>query len=55
LSEVIAMIIKKIVESPFRKYVVKNLPKDAKYRQYDVNGNEVYYSEIKKSYYVVIV
>lgn len=48
------MKIKKIVENPFRKYEVKNLPKDSKYMQDDVNGNMVYYSELKKSYYVVI-
>lgn len=49
------MIIKCIPDKqPFRKYTVKNLPKDAKYSQQSVNGNEVYYSKEKQSYYEVI-
>jgi hypothetical protein len=46
--------IKKIIEKPFHKQVVKKLPIDAKYKQQDVNDNEIYYSELKKSYYVSI-
>ena len=48
------MIIKKIIQKPFSRYTVKKLPKDAEYRQQNVNGNEIYYSGMKKSYYVVI-
>lgn len=48
------MKILKIVESPFRKYIVKNLPKDAEYSQQSVDDNEIYYSKTKQCYYVVI-
>jgi len=48
------MKIKKIAQNPFRKYEVKNLPKDAEYKQQSVNGNKVYYSKIKQCYYEVI-
>lgn len=53
------MTIKKIVECPnnkirFHKNIVKQLPIDAIYKQQTVEGNEVYYSELKNSYYVVI-
>lgn len=47
------MRIKKIIEKPFRKYEVKNLPKDAEYRQQSVNDNKIYFSKIKQCYYVV--
>ena len=47
------MKILKVVEKPFRKYAVKNLPKDAEYRQQSVDDNEIYYSKTKQSYYVV--
>jgi len=46
--------IKKIIEKPFHKQFVKKLPIDAKYKQQDVNDNEIYYSELKNSYYVVM-
>jgi len=49
------MKIKKIIQSPFRKQEVKNLPNDAKEIQFDVNNNMVYYSESKQSYYVMEV
>ena len=53
------MTIKKIVECPnnkirFKKHIVKQLPIDAKYKQQTVEDNEVYYSELKNAYYVVI-
>jgi len=48
------MIIKRIKENPYRKYTVKHLPKDAEYIQDNVNGNRIYYSKIKQSYYVVV-
>lgn len=48
------MIIKKIVEEPFRKYSVKKLPKDAEERGYNINNEKLYYSKLKQSYYVVI-
>ncbi len=48
------MKIMKVKEKPYRKYEVKNLPKDSEYRQHDVNNNEIYFSEAKQSYYVVI-
>jgi len=49
------MIIKCIPDKqPFRKYTVKNLPRDAEYRQQSVNGDAVYYSIAKQSYYEVI-
>lgn len=48
------MIIKKIIQKPFGKYVVKNLPKDAEYTQHNVNNNEIYYSKSKQCYYEVI-
>lgn len=48
------MKIKKIIENPFRRYEVKNLPKDAEYRQQSVDDNKIYYSKMKKCYYVVI-
>jgi len=48
------MKIKKITENPFRKHEVKNLPKDAEYRQQSVDDNKIYYSKTKQSYYVVI-
>ena len=48
------MIIKKIIEKPYRKYIVKNLPKDAEYRQQSVEDDEIYYSKSKQCYYVVI-
>lgn len=47
------MQIKRIVENPFRKYTVKNLPKDAEKRGYSVNNDKLYYSKSKQSYYVV--
>lgn len=47
------MKIKKIIEKPFRKYEVKKIPKDAEYRQQSVNDEPVYYSKLKKSYYVI--
>jgi hypothetical protein len=47
------MTIKKVTEK-YRKYAVKNLPKDAIYSQQDVNDNKIYYSESKKAYYVII-
>ena len=48
------MKIKRIVESPFRKYTVKKLPKDAIYRQHNIDDNEVFYSKSKNAYYEVI-
>lgn len=48
------MKILRIKENPFRKWKVKNLPNDAEYRQDDVNGNPIYYSEVKNCYYVVV-
>ena len=48
------MEIRKIIEKPFRRRKVKNLPKDAKYTQHSIDDHEVYYSKIKKSFYVVI-
>jgi len=48
------MLIKKIIEKPFRKYVVKNLPKDAEYIQHSVKDNEIYYSKSKNCYYEVM-
>ena len=47
------MKIKKIVENPFRKYEVKKLPSDIEYRQQSVNDEPIYYSKLKKAYYVV--
>jgi hypothetical protein len=44
----------KVSQNPFRKHEVKNLPKDAEYRQQSINDNEVYYSETKQSYYEII-
>ncbi len=41
------MKIKRIVESPFRKYEVKKLPKDAEYVQHSINSEEIYYSKLK--------
>ena len=48
------MKIKKVVQKPFRKYIVKNLPKDAEERGYSVNNDKLYYSKSKQSYYIVI-
>jgi len=48
------MVIKKIVENPFRKYPVKLLPKDAEYKQQSVNDEEIYYSKLKQAYYVIV-
>lgn len=48
------MKIKKVTQKPFRKREVKYLPKDAEYKQNTTGGNKIYYSELKKSYYVVI-
>jgi len=47
------MIIKKIIENASRKYTVKNLPRDAEYKQQSVNDDKIYYSKTKQSYYVV--
>ena len=47
------MKIKRIVESPFRKYEVKRLPKDAEYIQQSINNEEIYYSKSKQAYYVI--
>ena len=47
------MEIRKIIEKPFRRRKVKNLPKDAKYTQHSIDNHEVYYSKTKNSYYVV--
>jgi len=48
------MIIKKISQNPFRKHTVKNLPKDAEYRQQSINDNKIYYSKVKQCYYIII-
>lgn len=48
------MLIKKIIEKPFRKYIVKNLPKDAEERGYSVDNDKIYYSKSKQCFYVVI-
>ena len=48
------MKIKRIAESPFRKYTVKKLPKDATYQQHNIDDNEVFYSKSKNAYYEVI-
>lgn len=48
------MVIKKIIENPFHKQIVKKLPYDAEYRQQSINNDKIYYSDSKKSYYVVI-
>lgn len=48
------MIIKKIIVNPFRKQIVKNLPKDAEYKQQGVNGNKVYFSKSKQCHYEVV-
>lgn len=47
------MKVKRIVESPFRKYEVKKLPKDAEYVQHSVNSEEIYYSKLKQAYYII--
>jgi hypothetical protein len=48
------MKILKINENPYGKNRVSKLPKDAKHKQYDMNGNEIFYSNYTKKYYVVI-
>lgn len=47
------MVIIKVSEIPYKKYKVKNIPKDAKYECQSVNGNEVYYSKSKNAYYEI--
>jgi len=47
------MTIKKIIENPYHKQTVKNLPADAEYRQQTVDDNEIYYSKVEQCYYVV--
>jgi hypothetical protein len=41
-------------KQPYRKYNVKNMPKDVEYRQQSINDNAVYYSKTKQSHYEVM-
>lgn len=43
----------KVKHNPYKKYIVKKMPKDAEYKQQTVNGYPCYYSRSEDAYYFI--
>ena len=43
----------KVKHNPYKKYIVKKMPKDAEYKQQTVNDYPCYYSRSEDAYYFI--